>query len=236
MKLNKKSVFFGLIILIVLLASFFMDVNIEKSTENDLTSVIKQESSEDIIKNEQNSDKKKEEPSEQIVTQVPDNIENKEREESKALDFEISIENTDKKIPNEETMSLNSFTCTLSVTCHAILQNIELLKDEKKDIVPKDGIIFKEKQVEFSDGESVFDVLFREIKNNKIHFEFVKTPGYNSAYIEGIANLYEFDCGEYSGWMYRVNGIKPTYGCSQYIIENGDKIEFYYSCNFLEDK
>lgn len=35
------------------------------------------------------------------------------------------------------------------------------------------------------------------------------TPAYNSAYIEGIGNLYEFDCGNLSGWMYSVNGVWP---------------------------
>ena len=62
----------------------------------------------------------------------------------------------------------------------------------------------------FYEGETVFHVLLRETKKNKIHFEFVNTPVYNSAYIEGIGNLYEFDCGELSGWMYCVNGWYPN--------------------------
>ena len=32
---------------------------------------------------------------------------------------------------------------------------------------------------------------------------------YNSYYVEGIGNLYEFDCGSESGWMYKVNGWFP---------------------------
>ena len=99
--------------------------------------------------------------------------------------------------------------------------------------MPEDGIIFGAQIVEFSEGESVFDVMLREMKDNKIHFEFVHTPMYDSAYIEGIGNLYEFDCGRHSGWMYRVNGESPNYGCSQYILKNGDKIEFYYNCDMF---
>jgi len=64
---------------------------------------------------------------------------------------------------------------------------------------------------------------------NNIHFEFVKTPAYNSVYIEGIGNLYEFDLGDTSGWLYSVNGIEPRYGCSDYILKNGDRVEFWYS-------
>ena len=44
--------------------------------------------------------------------------------------------------------------------------------------------------------------------------EFENTPMYNSAYIEGIHNLYELDCGERSGWMYKVNDWFPNYGCA----------------------
>ena len=56
--------------------------------------------------------------------------------------------------------------------------------------------------------------------------EFEDTPMYNSAYIEGINNLYEFDCGELSGWMYKVNGWFPNYGCSRYQLKEGDTIEW----------
>ncbi len=31
----------------------------------------------------------------------------------------------------------------------------------------------------------------------------------DSVYVEGINNIYEFSCGEQSGWMYEVNGVYP---------------------------
>ncbi len=122
--------------------------------------------------------------------------------------------------------------CTLYVNCKSVLQNYDMLKENKKSVIPKNGVIYEEKSVSFSEGESVFDILKREMKSSNIHLEFVYTPVYNSAYIEGIGNLYEFDCGDTSGWSYKVNGVKPNYGCSQYIVKNGDNIEFYYSCSF----
>ena len=61
------------------------------------------------------------------------------------------------------------------------------------------------------------------------------TPIYNSAYIEGIANLYEFDCGELSGWMYKVNGWFPNYGCSRYRLTEGDVVEWVYTCDLGND-
>ena len=137
-------------------------------------------------------------------------------------------------IQEEATIPNERLVCTLSVNCYSVIENIEKLKDNKKDFIPTDGIILKETEIEFFPDETVFDILCRELKNNNIHFEFVKTPAYNSVYIEGIANLYEFDCGELSGWLYKVNGVKPTFGCSQYRIENNDRIEFFYSCDMFE--
>ena len=52
-----------------------------------------------------------------------------------------------------------------------------------------------------------------------------------SYYVEGINNLYEFDCGEQSGWMYAVNGWYPNYGCSAYTLSDGDVIGWAYTCN-----
>ena len=137
--------------------------------------------------------------------------------------------------PTFEAEITESLYCTLLVRCDSVLENIELLSESKRQIIPKDGIILPEQKVEYSDGESVFDILLRELRKRKIHLEFVKTPMYNSVYIEGIGNLYEFDCGDMSGWKYSVNGEKPTYGCSQYMVKNGDKILFYYTTNYLKD-
>ena len=60
--------------------------------------------------------------------------------------------------------------------------------------------------------------------------EFEMTPIYETAYIRGIANIYEFDCGELSGWTYKVNNKSPNVGCSLYELKDGDKIEWIYTC------
>lgn len=124
---------------------------------------------------------------------------------------------------------------TLSVTCNSILNNMKLFNMDKIEVLPEDGIIYETKTITFYEGESVFDVLLREMQDNKIHMEFVMTPIYNSHYIAGINNLYEFDCGELSGWMYRVNEWFPNYGVSRYLLEDGDKIELIYTCDLGRD-
>ena len=126
-------------------------------------------------------------------------------------------------------------TCTVSISCTTILEDPERLNAEKADLVPADGVLLAPTAVEFTEGESVFDVLKRVCRENKIHMEFSETPVYQSAYVEGIGNLYEFDCGEGSGWMYRVNGEFPNYGCSRYTLADGDTVEWVYTCDFGAD-
>ncbi len=139
------------------------------------------------------------------------------------------VEITPAEIPGEVTDEEGLF-CTLEVKCDSILQNTEKLKEGKLQFVPENGIIFPSKKIKFEEGETVFDVLKRELIGNKIHLEFSVNPMYKSAYIEGIANIYEFDCGDMSGWLYTVNGKSPNVGCSQYVVEEGDSILFYYNC------
>jgi len=126
-------------------------------------------------------------------------------------------------------------TCTLSVSCSTILNNMELLEKDKQALVPVDGVIFANKTVTFYEGESVFNVLQREMKKAGIQMEFKNTPMYNSAYIEGINNLYEFDVGDLSGWEYEVNGWFPNYGCSRYQLRDGDVVSWLYTCDLGKD-
>lgn len=137
--------------------------------------------------------------------------------------------------PQASVISDVEYTATLSVRCDTILDNIDWLDPEKIELVPEDGLIFPATQVSFYEGESVLNVLQREMKKAKIHMEFENTPIYNSAYIEDINNLYEFDCGELSGWMYKVNDWFPNYGVSRYKLEQGDLVEFVYTCDFGRD-
>ncbi|RDY22809.1 DUF4430 domain-containing protein [Romboutsia maritimum] len=128
--------------------------------------------------------------------------------------------------------------CTLSIRCDTLLkpENRKVaISNGKGEMIPNDGVIYPTKKVQFHKNESVFDVLLREVKANKIHMEFSMTPIYNSNYIEGIHNLYEFDGGELSGWMYKVNGWYPNYGCSRYQLKDGDVIEWNYTCDLGRD-
>ena len=137
--------------------------------------------------------------------------------------------------PENAAITDAAFTITLSVRCDTLLENMALLDKEKHELVPADGFIFPAASVLVYEGESVFNVLQREMKKARVHMEFVNTPVYNSAYIEGIHNLYEFDAGELSGWMYKVNDWFPNYGCSRYQLKSGDIVEWVYTCDLGRD-
>ena len=121
----------------------------------------------------------------------------------------------------------------IEIRCNTILNNMGDLTPGKAEFVPSNGVILPMVQVPFYENETVFDVLNRICKKANIQIEYSWTPLYGSYYIEGINHLYEFDCGEQSGWMYKVNEWFPNYGCSSYYVEDGDVIVWCYTCKGL---
>ena len=125
--------------------------------------------------------------------------------------------------------------CTVTIVCDTILDNIGKLNKEKAPFVPKDAVILPQTRVSFAPGDTVFDVLKSACSQAGIQMSSRYTPLYGSYYIEGINQLYEFDCGKNSGWMYSVNGEFPNYGASSYKPKDGDKIEWKYTCDLGAD-
>ena len=214
----------------------------ELSKENSKTessnNIIKEsnieESSEDIRESSsviENSELSQQSQSSDIVS--------KTEESSIAINSEISqnstIQSSTPESKTESSEEKDELTCTISISCATILNNMDKLDSSKKELVPPDGCILQEISVEYSEGESAFDILKKVCTEKKIHLEFSQTPVYNSIYIEGINNIYEFDCGSMSGWIYHINGNSYNYSCSEYIVNDGDKIEFLYICDLGKD-
>lgn len=122
--------------------------------------------------------------------------------------------------------------CYVTITCRTALASGEL-SDAMLGILPEDGVILERYEIEYEDGATVFDVFADAVKENKIHMEYSGTA--KVPYVEGIANLYEFDCGPLSGWMYQVNGWFPSFSMGQYKVERGDSFELIYTCDLGED-
>lgn len=125
--------------------------------------------------------------------------------------------------------------CTVQIRCDSILDNMDKLKEFKMEHVPENGIILDTSRVQFTEGETAFDVIKRVCDLSGISLTYEWTVQFDGYYIQGIHNLEEFDCGDKSGWMYKVNGWFPNYGCSRYDVKDGDVIVWTYTCDYGND-
>lgn len=98
---------------------------------------------------------------------------------------------------------------------------------------PEDGVILPRTELPYSAGDSVFDVLTRAVRENKLQMEHEGSG--DLAYVSGINNLYEYAYGNLSGWIYSVNGEIPSVGCGSYRVEDGDEICWQYTLELGED-
>lgn len=121
-------------------------------------------------------------------------------------------------------------TVTITIRCDTAVNNGMHLESKWAGIVPASGCILPVTTVEIEDGQTVFDVLAYVCSKYKIHMSY-RGGTSSGCYVEGINNLYEFDGGRWSGWMYCVNGWYPNYGCGVYYVKAGEVIEWNYTCD-----
>lgn len=120
--------------------------------------------------------------------------------------------------------------CTIDIRCDDILSHMGDVSEDKRKYVPSDGVILSTVEVTIQEGDTVYDVLAGVCRSKKIALDVEFSATFDTYYIKGIANLYEFMAGETSGWMYRVNEEYPNVGASAYQVKNGDAIHWVYSC------
>ena len=123
----------------------------------------------------------------------------------------------------------DSQTVFLSINCSTVLDNAEKLDKGLEKYVGNGEILSKTEYV-LRENDTVYDLLLRAVRHNKIQLEHKE-----NGYIMGINYLYEFSCGELSGWMYRVNGEFPTVSCADYVLSDGDYVEWVYTCDLGRD-
>ncbi|WP_283679206.1 DUF4430 domain-containing protein [Lentilactobacillus sp. Marseille-Q4993] len=89
-------------------------------------------------------------------------------------------------------------------------------------------------KVKIHSGDMVSDVLKRVCADKHIPLSY---KGANSTvYVRGINGLFEFDKGNESGWLYRVNGKFPDKSCGIYKVKNGANIQWLYTENLGRDR
>lgn len=126
--------------------------------------------------------------------------------------------------------SNESVVVSISIDCSSVLGEKPVqTKTDFERIIPENGKFLETQEVTTSAGDTVFDVLQSMCEEYEISLDFQNNSLYGSYYVKGIGYLYEYDFGDLSGWMYRVNGVFPSVGCGEYILQDGDKIEWIYT-------
>lgn len=119
----------------------------------------------------------------------------------------------------------------VKISCETALDQLPA-ELENGNYIPKDGVLF-DGMVEIQEGDTAFSALVQAAKQDKLQLDYSGEG--NSVYVRGIAHLYEFSCGELSGWMYKVNGVFQDTGCNTVALKDGDTVEYLYTCDLGAD-
>ena len=99
--------------------------------------------------------------------------------------------------------------------------------------IPADGVLLAETSLPVAEGDTVYTVLTDAARAHGLHMEASGAPG--MMYIHGVGNIYEFDFGDLSGWLYQVNGERLSVGVDQCVLQPGDRVELMYTLELGRD-
>lgn len=161
-----------------------------------------------------------------MLAQANDNVQPAQQQGSEANDQEtalgqspvVSGEEAQPPAPNqaptEQATESQSDTITLAIT-----------SDE--------GVILAATAVDLEADDTAYSVLKRVSREQGIAME-VSGSG-SKVYVQGINDLYEFDKGATSGWMYQINGEFPTKSAGSYKLTAGDTVNWIYTLDMGKD-
>ena len=138
------------------------------------------------------------------------------------------------KSSNADSSSANDAKsqAELTIDVSDINANYDMLEKglQSEEFVPKSGKILEGESVEITDGMTAFQLLTKVCESKNIKVESKNTD--YGMYVSGINNVSEGSCGKASGWMFKVNGKDPGVGADACKLQAGDKVEFFYICDY----
>lgn len=141
------------------------------------------------------------------------------------LIFNVRIEKTEdyygEAASNDETIAT-----TITIRCDTV--------KGRQEHIPADGIVLDTVEIRLPEGGTAYDQLVKACRNYTIHMD-KEESAFSSAYVKGLANIYEFDFGDLSGWMYCVNGQYANVGTGEYQLHDGDSVEWHYTLELGRD-
>ncbi|GAE31068.1 DUF4430 domain-containing protein [Halalkalibacter hemicellulosilyticus] len=182
-------------------ASSSNEDRVDESTE-------KKESSQTSDRQSSSNEKKEQSSSNSHSNSSNNQTSNSKQKEEKKQESSSSKSN-DSKAKEEKTPSSPEPTVTI------VIQG------------PSDKGKIGEGQVAYADGDTVLDILTKYGKSASIHVD--STGRGAAAYVQGIANIYEFDYGPRSGWVAKVNGTSISQSAGVTAVKEGDRVEWLYT-------
>jgi len=118
--------------------------------------------------------------------------------------------------------TLITFLAAPAVSCSAFGEKAEC----DFSVYTDETLILSDSAMTFNGGKSVLDILKAATRAAKIQMDYSGAGAL--AYVRGIDNLYEFDKGPESGWVFYVNGELSRRGAGAYKIYDGDVVVWKY--------
>lgn len=192
-------------------------------TENSSMSTANKTAS-DVIKSESETKASVKKPeTEKISTQTVSKAGKKETSEKNTEKKEISEKNTEKRTEKKETKTSVKVTENQNIRVFLSI-NCERAAEKAKDYdVHYPKYLISKTKCNVKKGTTVFDLLIEECGRNGI-----TVVHQNKSYIKAIGGLSEKDCGNASGWIYKVNGVQIMMSASKCVLKDGDSVEWYY--------
>lgn len=238
-----------------MMATFLTGCRSDNTVEKQITETVMQEQIE-ATKEEPIKAESVEEQPQTTAKESPNGVEEKLTNQDKNAPQSVNKEKQDtytnvkkeedkKQVPKPETaQSISHEQETASadpiIPTDGSSKEQENVNNQKEYIVSisikadkETGVILSPIQVEYEPGETVLDVLKNITKEKRIQMEYRGRGG--AAYIEGIQNLYEFDKGPKSGWMYKMNGAFMKRSAGAVEVKAGDQIEWLYTLDLGKD-
>ncbi len=218
-----------------------LQTDISQTQQASEDSAKKSEKEKDSLKSTEKSEEKTESTKNGEKSEEPQSRKGKTSGKKNTAKAATSSTKRRKNNPDEKTRPTSSRKvsttsaaeniCYLTIECKSILNNMKKLKPGHSSYVPKDGYILKNYSCIVKSGDTVYDILLRGCRQNKIKLTAEKSL--YGIYVSGINNIDEKDCGSESGWMYSVNKVKPGVSCDKKNVNQNDKIEFTYVCEYI---
>lgn len=236
MKSKKQFLALFLVCLTLIFSGCSVAKNVDETTTKTTTNIVTNE----YTKKVENKTEKAKETTEKIddltTTKATEKATHKvefitEKNTNKTTKTTKKVEkSTTKKVQKTTAVTTISSICTVEIQCKDILENMGDLKAGHTSYVPKNGVILSDYKCQYKDGNTAFDVLKKACDKNGI--KLTTSDTIYGVYVVGINNLDEKDCGKYSGWKYKVNGVEPNKACDKYELNKGDSVEFFFVCTY----